>query len=104
MTDYRAAPSTEGQHADIRMDFSGLGVECAFAYRIDREEVAEVLSIGRREQVLGLDGLRRRDARAAFIDRIARTLAVQLSDFLNDRDGWNGERRAEIIERHSRAR
>ena len=41
--------------------------------------------------------LNNRRGQAALIKRAASMLGTSAADFRDDRDGWNGERRAEII-------
>ena len=71
-----------------------------FAYRISAEEMADARA-GPADlgpfQSPEIVALMHRRGQHKLIERATNMLGVQMGDFRDDRDGWNGDRRSEII-------
>lgn len=68
------------------------------AYRFTDEQVALMRPVARNPIAQAVASIQERDNDPkAHIVRVGTMLATQLADYRDDRDGRNGERRAEII-------
>ena len=83
----------------------GPGFDRKEAFRLSEQQVADEFSMRYEQHSLNpINQIEQRNRRHEKVERIALLLGRQITDWLDDKDGFNGERRVELIEAAMRQR